>query len=49
MPLAPALGLPQHPDQHRPESPVLLAVDQLRKLVSGELYVGWLAVVMFQL
>jgi hypothetical protein len=23
-----ALGLPQHPDQHRPERPVLLAVDQ---------------------
>jgi hypothetical protein len=26
--LAPALGLPEHPDQHRPERPVLLAVDQ---------------------
>ena len=23
-----ALGLPQHPDEHRPERPVLLAVDQ---------------------
>jgi ClpX C4-type zinc finger len=23
-----AVGLPQHPDQHRPESPILLAVDQ---------------------
>jgi hypothetical protein len=22
------LGLPQHPDEHRPERPVLLAVDQ---------------------
>jgi hypothetical protein len=43
-----AVRLPQHPDEHRPEGPVLLAVDQLR-LVSGELYVGWLAVVMFQL
>src|SRR4029450_12457115 len=42
MPLGPALGLPQHLDQHRPECPVLLAVDQLRKLVSGVLYVGWL-------
>jgi hypothetical protein len=24
----PAIGLSQHPDQHRPERPVLLAVDQ---------------------
>ena len=24
----PPLGLPQHPDEHRPERPVLLAVDQ---------------------
>jgi hypothetical protein len=23
-----AVGLPQHPDEHRPEHPVLLAVDQ---------------------
>ena len=23
-----AIGLPQHPDQHRPQRPVLLAVDQ---------------------
>jgi hypothetical protein len=23
-----AVGLPQHPDEHRPEYPVLLAVDQ---------------------
>jgi hypothetical protein len=23
-----ALGLPQHPDEHRPERPILLAVDQ---------------------
>jgi hypothetical protein len=28
MPLAPALGLSEHPDQHPPERPVLLAVDQ---------------------
>ena len=28
MPLAPALRLPEHPYQHRPERPVLLAVDQ---------------------
>src|SRR4029450_5888580 len=42
MRLGPALGLPQHPDQHRPKRPVLLAIDQLRKLVSGVLYVGWL-------
>jgi hypothetical protein len=27
-PLASLLGLPQHPDQHRPERPVLLAIDQ---------------------
>jgi hypothetical protein len=26
--LAPLIGFPQHPDQHRPERPVLLAVDQ---------------------
>jgi hypothetical protein len=26
--LAPTLGVPQHPDQHRPERPILLAVDQ---------------------
>ena len=26
--LASPLGLPQHPDEHRPERPVLLAVDQ---------------------
>jgi len=26
--LGSALGLPQHPDQHRSERPVLLAVDQ---------------------
>jgi hypothetical protein len=49
MPFCSAVGLPQHPDEHRPERPVLLEVDQLRKLVSGELYVGWLAVVMFHL
>jgi hypothetical protein len=36
MPLAPALGLPEHPDQHRPERPVLLAVDQ----ELGEGYAG---------
>jgi hypothetical protein len=23
-----AIGLPQHPDKHRPQGPVLLAVDQ---------------------
>ena len=23
-----AFGLPQHPDEHRPERPILLAVDQ---------------------
>lgn len=23
-----AVGLPQHPDQHRPERPIILAVDQ---------------------
>jgi hypothetical protein len=28
MPLAPALGLSEHPDQHPRERPVLLAVDQ---------------------
>jgi hypothetical protein len=27
-PLASLLGLPQHPDEHRPKDPVLLAVDQ---------------------
>jgi hypothetical protein len=26
----PPLGLPQHPDKHRPERPVLLAVDHAR-------------------
>jgi hypothetical protein len=26
--LASSVGLPQHPDQHRPQGPVLLAVDQ---------------------
>src|SRR4249919_3570169 len=26
--LGPALFLPQHPDEHRPQRPVLLAVDQ---------------------
>ena len=26
--LAPSIGLPQHPDEHRPERPVLLAVNQ---------------------
>ena len=24
-----AIGFPQHPDQHRPERPILLAVDQV--------------------
>jgi hypothetical protein len=28
MRLAPALDVPEHPYQHRPECPVLLAVDQ---------------------
>jgi hypothetical protein len=27
-PLGSPLGLPQHADQHRPEAPILLAVDQ---------------------
>jgi hypothetical protein len=27
-PLATSLSLPQHPNQHRPERPILLAVDQ---------------------
>ena len=26
--LAPSIGLPQHPDEHRSDCPVLLAVDQ---------------------
>jgi hypothetical protein len=34
-----AVGLPQHPDQHRPERPVLLAVDQ----ELGEGTVLWVA------
>jgi hypothetical protein len=49
MPLGPALGLPQHPDQHRPKRPVLLAIDQLRKLVSESCTSGGLAVVLFHL
>ena len=28
LPIPSALSLPQHPDEHRPERPILLAVDQ---------------------
>jgi hypothetical protein len=34
-----ALGLPQHADSHRPERPILLAVDQQLDFI-GSLYVG---------
>jgi hypothetical protein len=33
-----AVVLPQHPDQHRREDPILLAVDQLRK--PGSSWIG---------
>ena len=40
--MVPSSGLPQHPDEHRPQRPVLLAVDEAPELLrqSGPSTVG---------
>ena len=49
MPLAPRSASRSIPTSTARSIRSSSTADQLRKLVSGELYVGWLAVVMFQL